>query len=199
MGLTLSFPSIFVNSVSFFPILVGRWPTSSFSQPRLLRWSRCRSQSRKRAPGVSPRRNVATPEVAGGRFWQFHVGALSGVSVPPNRSRGREKTFRGFSSSKMVMIHDVNTSLHWRLGDFQSKMKKWFLVQSRFWRFYHPKCQHRFSQSCCLSVMQDSSSCAVWGPCFGLWTVNCRFCKRWRRDWADDGHFFKNVPSVKLT
>lgn len=31
MGLTLSFPSIFVNSVSFFPILVGRWPTSSFS------------------------------------------------------------------------------------------------------------------------------------------------------------------------
>ena len=125
----------------------------------------------------------ATPEVAFCRFWKFHVGAISGVSVPANRSRGRS-CFSGFffHQRKWSMIHDVNTSLHWRLGEFQSKMKKWFLVQSRSWRFYHPRCHDANIDSANHAACQ---SCRIQVPAqFGGLVLGCEL---WTVDFVKDG------------
>ena len=168
---------IIVNSVSFFPILVGlsqhhhsvELPAEAIatiqvqiSEPkkstREFRDCFCHHE-------ISPRRKFR------------HAGSDNSTWVPflvfqfLLTDPEADHVFQGFfHQTKWSMIHDVNTSLHWRLGDLQSKMKKWFLVQSRSWRFYHPRCQHRFSQSCCQSHAGFKFLRSL-GALF--WAVNC--------------------------
>ena len=197
------FSSIFVSSVSFFPILVlpkQHHHSDHSDQPRLLRRSRCRSRSRKRAPGsfviVSPRRKLHFAGSENSTWVPFLVFQF--LLTDPEA----DHVFQGFFSIKengrwsMMWTHlftgdSGNSKARWR-NDF------WFRVGSE--------------DSTIQDVNMDSAnhawqsqSCRIQVPAqFGGLVLGCEL---WTVDFVKDGDeigpmtdiLLKNVPSLKPT